>query len=102
MKEELLNKIIQALKGIIDPEVGISLYDLGLFYSIDVDEEGKVSIKMTLTAVGCPLQQRFVEEVRQKVSQVEGVKAVDVELVFDPPWNPSMMSEEAKKRFGIT
>ncbi len=102
MKEELLNRIIQALKGIIDPEVGISLYDLGLFYSIDADEEGKVTIKMTLTAVGCPLQQRFVEEVREKVSQVEGVKAVDVELVFDPPWNPSMMSEEAKKRFGIT
>ncbi len=102
MKEELLNRIIQALKGIIDPEVGISLYDLGLFYSIDADEEGKVTIKMTLTAVGCPLQQRFVEEVREKVSRVEGVKAVDVELVFDPPWNPSMMSEEAKKRFGIT
>ncbi len=102
MKEELLNRIIEELKGIIDPEVGISLYDLGLFYSIDVDEEGRVDIKMTLTAVGCPLQQRFVDEVREKVSRVEGVKSVNVELVFDPPWNPSMMSEEAKKRFGIT
>ncbi len=101
-KEKLLEKIIEALKGIIDPEVGISLYDLGLFYSIDVSEEGDVHIKMTLTAVGCPLQQRFVDEVREKVSKVEGVKNVEVELVFDPPWNPSMMSEEAKRRFGIT
>lgn len=99
--EDLEKKIIEKLKTIIDPEVGLSLYDLGLIYSIDIQEGGNVHIKMTLTAVGCPLQQRFVSEVQQGVSQIEGVKNVEVELVFDPPWNPSMMSEEAKRKFGI-
>lgn len=99
--EDLEKKIIEKLKTIIDPEVGLSLYDLGLIYSIDIQEGGNVHIKMTLTAVGCPLQQNFVSEVQQSVSKIEGVKNVEVELVFDPPWNPSMMSEEAKRKFGI-
>ncbi|MCD6454111.1 MAG: DUF59 domain-containing protein [Candidatus Aminicenantes bacterium] len=98
--EDLEKKIIEKLKTIIDPEVGLSLYDLGLIYSIDISD-GNVHIKMTLTAVGCPLQQSFISQVQHAISSLEGVKNVEVELVFDPPWNPSMMSEEAKKKFGI-
>ncbi len=99
--EEFKERIIEKLKTIIDPEVGVSLYDLGLIYSIDAKDNGDVHIKMTLTAVGCPLQQDFVREIQMGLSRMEGVKNVDVEIVFDPPWNPSMMSEEAKRKFGI-
>jgi len=99
--KELEERIIEKLKTIVDPEVGLSLYDLGLIYGIDTKDNGDVHIKMTLTAVGCPLQQNFVGEVQMRLLEMEGIKNVDVEIVFDPPWNPSMMSEEAKRKFGI-
>lgn len=89
-------KIIEALKEVYDPEIPINIVDLGLIYGVEI-QDGKVKIKMTLTAPGCPLAASIAEAVKYRVMDVEGVESVDVELVWDPPWNPSMISEEGKE-----
>jgi FeS assembly SUF system protein len=100
-KEKMKEKIIESLKGVYDPEIGLDIVNLGLIYDIDISEDGKVDIKMTLTTPGCPLAGSVEEAVRTVVSAIDEVKDVNVELVWDPPWNPSMMSEEAKQVLGI-
>jgi FeS assembly SUF system protein len=100
-KEKMIEKIIESLKGVYDPEIGLDIVNLGLIYDIDISEDGEVDIKMTLTTPGCPLAGSVEEAVRTVVSAIDGVKDVNVQLVWDPPWNPSMMSEEAKQMLGI-
>ncbi len=92
-------QVWEVLKTCYDPEIPINIVDLGLIYDLKVDE-GKVYVKMTMTAPGCPAADILVEDVKQKVGTLDGVEAVDVEVVWVPPWNPDMMSEEAKKALG--
>jgi FeS assembly SUF system protein len=98
---DLENGIVEALKTVFDPEIPVNIYELGLIYDIDVQEEGKVQVKMTLTAPGCPVAGSLPIEVKNKVESVPGVTSADVELVWDPAWNPSMMSEAARLQLGM-
>lgn len=88
--------IIDALKTVYDPEIPVDIYELGLIYEIAIREGGVVGIRMTLTSPMCPVAESLPLEVQEKVIQVEGVTDVDLEVVFDPPWNKTMMSEEAR------
>jgi len=92
-------EIWETLKNCYDPEIPINIVDLGLVYDMKVDDD-VVKIKMTLTAPGCPMTSFMIDDVRQKVMAVDGVKDVFVDVVWDPPWNPSMMSQEAKTKLG--
>lgn len=95
--EELVR---ETLKTVYDPELGVDIVNLGMIYDIDVAEGGKkVGVTMTLTTLGCPLYEELNGEIRQKVGDISGVEDVDVKLVFDPPWTPEFMSEEAKLIF---
>ena len=95
------NGIVEALKTVFDPEIPVNIYELGLIYDVDVQDEGKVFVKMTLTAPGCPVAGTLPGEVKAKVESVPGVASADVELVWDPAWNPSMMSEAARLQLGM-
>lgn len=95
------DKIIEVLHTVFDPELPVNVYELGLIYKIDINEDGTVFILMTLTAPGCPAAQSIVLEVDEKVRQIEGVKDVLVTLTWDPPWNKSMMSEAAQLELGF-
>ena len=94
-------EIVQVLKTVYDPEIPVNIYDLGLIYKIDVDQDSNVSLDMTLTAPGCSLADFIVEDVRQRVESVPSVKSVSVNLVFEPEWNKDMMSQEAKLELGF-
>ncbi len=89
------------LKEIPDPEIGVSLVDLGLIYNIEVEASGKVEILMTLTTIGCPLFEQIERPIREQVGKLKGVKDVEVLLTFEPPWAPTMMSDEAKAQLGF-
>ncbi|MCD8178411.1 MAG: SUF system Fe-S cluster assembly protein [Tannerellaceae bacterium] len=93
--------IVAIIKTVYDPEIPVNIYDLGLIYSVDVDEDKNVRIEMTLTAPNCPAADFILEDVRMKVESVEGVKSVNVQLVFEPEWDKEMMSEEAKLELGF-
>ena len=95
-KEELEERIIEALKTVYDPEIPVDIYELGLIYEIDIQDAGKVEIKMTLTSPMCPVAESLPMEVQQKVWEVDGVSEVSLNVVYDPPWNKEMMSEEAR------
>ncbi|MCD8073389.1 MAG: iron-sulfur cluster assembly protein [Alistipes sp.] len=102
--EEILRierDVVNVLKNIYDPEIPVNIYDLGLIYEIDVRPGGDTDITMTLTAPTCPVAEQLVEDVRQQVGKVGGVAAVEVNLVFDPPWDRSMISEEALLELGL-
>jgi FeS assembly SUF system protein len=94
-------EIIEVLKNIYDPEIPLNIYDLGLIYEVDVDDDSNVKIRMTLTAPNCPMVDILLEEVQMKVNAVEWVKELDLKLVFDPPWDKSMLSEEARLELGF-
>jgi FeS assembly SUF system protein len=96
-----IDQIIANLKDVYDPEIPVNIYDLGLVYNVDVDENDQANIVMTLTAPGCPVADMLVGEARQAALLVEGVKNAHVELVFDPPWDKSMMSQEARLELGF-
>lgn len=89
------------LKTVYDPEIPVNVYDLGLIYKIDVADDGSVNIDMTLTAPNCPAADFIMEDIRQKIESVEGVKSATVNLVFEPEWDKDMMSEEAKLELGF-
>lgn len=89
--------VVSVLKTIYDPEIPIDIYNLGLIYGIDIVGE-KVKIKMTFTVPTCPMVNYIVQDVKEKISQLPGVKEVEVELVWDPPWSPDMISKEYKKK----
>ena len=100
-KLQIEEGIIRMLKTVYDPEIPVDVYELGLVYKIDVDDNGHVAIDMTLTAPNCPAADFIFEDVRMKVESVEGVTSVDINLVFEPEWNQEMMSEEAKLELGF-
>lgn len=97
----LEEKIVTMLKTVYDPEIPVNVYDLGLIYNLDIDSEQNVTIDMTLTAPSCPMADFIVEDVQQKVASVEGIKKVKVNLVFEPEWDKSRMSEEAMLELGM-
>lgn len=95
-----VDEIKKALSEVIDPEIGIDIVSLGLIYEIKIIEN-EVNVKMTLTVPGCPLGSFILAQVQDKVQEMEGVEKANVELVWDPPWNMDMVSDEAKRRLGI-
>ncbi len=97
----LEEEIVNVLKTIFDPEIPVNIYDLGLIYEVNVEEDGKVRVVMTLTSPNCPVAESMPEEVFDKVSSVEGVSHVDVNLTFDPPWTKDMLSDEALLELGL-
>ena len=98
---DLEEKIVRMLKTVYDPEIPVNVYDLGLIYRIEVNEDLSVEIDMTMTAPNCPAADFIVEDVRQKVDSIESIKQTDINLVFEPEWNKDMMSEEAKLDLGF-
>jgi FeS assembly SUF system protein len=98
----LEDRVIYALRTVYDPEIPVNIYDLGLIYDIAADEKtGKVDVKMTLTAAGCPVAQTFPGTVKERIEMVEGVDEASVELVWEPPWSQDHMSEAAKLELGM-
>lgn len=95
-KEALKEKIIDQIKTVFDPEIPVNIWELGLIYNIESDDAGMVSIRMTLTTPMCPVADSLPMEVQQKVMALPEVTDVDLQVVFDPPWNKEMMSEEAR------
>ena len=93
--------IVKVLKGIYDPEIPVDIYELGLIYDVMVNEDMEVKILMTLTSPNCPVAESLPQEVEQKVQAINGVKDVEVEITFDPPWSKDLMSEEAKLELGM-
>ena len=102
MSKKLESKIIEAIKKVYDPEIPVNIYELGLIYKIDIQEDGNVEITMTLTSPLCPVAGSMPKEVAARASEVDGVKKANVELVFEPPWNMDLMSEEAKLKLNLT
>ena len=100
-KTKLEERIVDVLKTVYDPEIPVNIYDLGLIYKIDVANDGNVDIDMTFTAPSCPAADFILEDVRQKVDSLDGVKSSNVNLVFEPVWDQSMMTEEARVEFGF-
>ena len=98
---ELKPRIVEALKTCYDPEIPVDIYALGLIYDIDVSPEGDVAVSMTLTSPACPVAGTLPGEVEMKIRSVEGVRDAKIELVWDPPWEMEMMSEEAKLELGF-
>jgi len=94
--ERYTRDLVAAIKSVYDPEIPVDIYELGLIYRIDIDDDHNVEVDMTLTAPGCPVAGEMPIWVENAVASVEGVKQVKVNLVFDPPWDPSRMSEEAR------
>lgn len=95
-KTKIEGRIVDVLKTVYDPEIPVNIYDLGLIYRVEVNDEGIVDIDMTFTAPSCPAADFILEDVRQKVDTIEGVKSANVNLVFEPEWDKSMMTEEAR------
>ncbi|ABI77612.1 conserved hypothetical protein [Hyphomonas neptunium ATCC 15444] len=94
--DRLTDELIAAFKTVYDPEIPVDIYELGLIYKVDVDDDRKVDIEMTLTAPGCPVAGEMPGWVENAAKSVEGITAVEVSLTFDPPWDPSRMSDEAR------
>lgn len=100
-KLKIEENIIEVLKTVYDPEIPVNVYDLGLIYKIDLQDDGELVLDMTLTAPNCPAADFIMEDIRQKVESVEGVTSATVNLVFEPEWDKDMMSEEAKLELGF-
>ncbi len=100
-KLKIEEKIVDMLRTVYDPEIPVDIYSLGLIYAIDLDDDGNLRIEMTLTAPTCPAADFLVEDARIKLESIEGVKSVDIQIVFEPAWNKDMMSEEAKLELGF-
>jgi len=98
---ELEEEIVKMLKTVYDPEIPVNIYDLGLIYGVDIDEEKNVIITMTLTAPGCPVADFIIEDVKMRVESIPGIRNVEVRLVFEPEWHQGLMSEEAKLELGF-
>lgn len=94
-------RAVTLLKTVYDPEIPVDIYNLGLIYNIDLDDEGNLTVDMTLTAPNCPAADFLVEDSRIKLESIEGVKSVTINIVFEPEWNKDMMSEEAKLDLGF-
>ena len=100
-KTLLEERIVDVLKTVYDPEIPVNIYDLGMIYKIDVQDDSSVELDMTFTAPNCPAADFILEDVRTKVESVDGIKSANVNLVFEPAWDQSMMSEEARAALGV-
>lgn len=100
-KTSIEERIVDVLKTVYDPEIPVNIYDLGLIYKIDVQDDATVDLNMTFTAPSCPAADFILEDVRQKVDALDGVKTCNVNLVFEPEWDKSMMTEEARVELGL-
>ena len=100
-KLQIQERIVDVLKTVYDPEIPVDIWNLGMIYKIEVNDDGTVDLDMTFTAPNCPAADVIVEDVRTKLESVEGVKAANINLVFEPVWDQSMMSEEAKVELGF-
>ncbi len=100
-KLEIEQRAVELLKTVFDPEIPVDIYSLGLIYLIDLDNDATLHVDMTLTAPNCPAADFLVEDARLKLETIDGVKAVDIRIVFEPEWNKDMMSEEAKLELGF-
>jgi FeS assembly SUF system protein len=98
---DLENKVVEVLKTIYDPEIPVDVFELGLIYEVNIDADKNVSIDMTLTSPNCPVAETMPKEVEDKVGAIQGVNSAKVNIVFDPPWDKDMMSEEAKLELGF-
>lgn len=100
-KIQIEERVVDVLKTVYDPEIPVNIWDLGMIYKIDVKEDGSVDLDMTFTAPNCPAADFILEDVRTKVDSVEGVTSANVNLVFEPAWDQSMMTEEARVELGF-
>lgn len=100
-KTQIEERIVDVLKTVYDPEIPVNIWDLGMIYKIDVKEDGNVDLDMTFTAPSCPAADFILEDVRQKVDSLQGVNTANVNLVFEPAWDQSMLSEEARVELGF-
>ena len=100
-KTKIEERIVDVLKTVYDPEIPVNIYDLGLIYRVEVADDGTVDVDMTFTAPTCPAADFILEDVRQKVDGIEGVKSANVNLVFEPEWDKSMMTDEARMELGF-
>ena len=98
---DIKNKVIDKIKKIYDPEIPVNIYELGLIYKIDVDEKNKVNVDMTLTSPNCPVAESLPNEVKENIKKVEGVSDVNLNLVWEPPWDKDKMSEAAKLELNL-
>ena len=99
--DALGEQVIEALRTVYDPEIPVNIFELGLVYKVDIDDDQQVHIEMTLTSPACPVAGTLPDEVKDKVEAVEGVRGASVEVVWDPPWHPGMMTEEAQLELGM-
>ncbi len=100
-KTKIEERIVDVLKTVYDPEIPVNIYDLGMIYKIDLHDDGTLNVDMTFTAPSCPAADYILEDVRSKLDSVDGVKTANVNLVFEPAWDQSMMSEEARVELGF-
>ncbi|MBD3225257.1 MAG: SUF system Fe-S cluster assembly protein [Caldithrix sp.] len=103
MSETTINRedIVKVIKTVYDPEIPSDIYELGLIYDIQINEQKEVTVQMTLTSPNCPAAESIPVEVKQKIERIEGINQAHVEIVWEPPWNPQMMSDEAKIQLGF-
>ena len=98
---DIKNKVIEVIKKIYDPEIPVNIYDLGLIYKIEVENENKVNVDMTLTSPNCPVAESLPNEVKESIKKVEGVSEVNLNLIWEPPWSKDKMSEAAKLELNL-
>ncbi len=98
---DIKNKVVEEIKKIYDPEIPVNIYELGLIYKIDVDEKNKVNIDMTLTSPNCPAAESLPNQVKESVEEIKEVSAVNLNLVWEPPWDKDKMSEAAKLELNV-
>ena len=98
---DIKNKVIEEIKKIYDPEIPVNIYELGLIYKVDIDEKNNVNIDMTLTSPNCPVAESLPNEVKENIKKIEGVSDVNLNLVWEPPWDKDRMSEAAKLELNL-
>jgi len=98
---KLEEKVVDMLRTVYDPEIPVDIYSLGLVYKIDIDDDGSLTVDMSLTAPNCPMADFIMEDVRMKLESIDGIESVTVNIVFEPEWTQDMMSEEAKLELGL-
>ncbi|MDE2801265.1 MAG: iron-sulfur cluster assembly protein [Chloroflexota bacterium] len=101
MRSTTQQMVIEALREVYDPEIPVNVFDLGLIYGIEIDQENNVGVTMTLTAPGCSMGPAIAQNAEWRISEIEGIGEVSVEMVFDPPWSPELITEDGKKLLGI-
>ncbi|TDM13349.1 metal-sulfur cluster assembly factor [Macrococcus bovicus] len=102
MEEAMKDSILGALENVIDPELGIDVINLGLVYHVDMDDDGIVTVDMTLTSMGCPMGPQIIDQVKTALGELPEIKGVEVNIVWNPPWNKEMMSRYAKIALGVS